>query len=201
MTLPLAAPLLFLVSAVLGRGPAPSTDVTAVFAGGCYWGTEYVFEHVKGVHYVMSGFARSAITGGPADLPQPVEAVRIDYDPAVVSYKQLLEIFFLVAHDPTSWEKQGPDAGHEYRAVVFSVYPTDMGTAREYMAALAKSKKFAKPIVTQLRALDHFTPADASQQDYSFHHLNDGYVVTNDIPKLARLKKEFPALYTDTRAP
>jgi peptide-methionine (S)-S-oxide reductase len=193
----------FLTLAFLGFSApsAPRADATAVFAGGCYWGTEHVFEHVKGVHYVMSGFARSAATGTPADLPKPVEAVRIDYDPAVVSYKQLLEIFFLVAHDPTSWEKQGPDAGPEYRAVVFSVFPTDMGTAKEYMAALTKSKKFAKPIVTQLRALDHFTPADASQQDYSFHHLTDGYVVTNDIPKLARLKKEFPALYTDTRAP
>ena len=180
---------------------APRADVTAVFAGGCFWGTEYVFEHVKGVHYVMSGFARSAATGTPADLPKPVEAVRIDYDPAVVSYKQLLEIFFLVAHDPTSWQKQGPDEGPEYRAVVFSVFPTDMATAKAYMDALAKSKKFSKPIVTQLRALDHFTPAEAFHQDYSDRHLTDGYVVANDIPKLARLKKEFPALYTDTRAP
>jgi methionine-S-sulfoxide reductase len=139
MTNLLLGPLLLALSA--GSGEA-----TAVFAGGCFWGTEYVFEHVKGVHYVMSGFARDKATGTPADLPQPVEAVRIDYDPAVVSYKQLLEVFFLVAHDPTSWDRQGPDAGPEYRAVVFALYPGDAGTAKEYLATLAKSKKFSKPI-------------------------------------------------------
>ncbi len=182
-------------------GGSRRAEATAVFAGGCFWGVEYVFEHVRGVHYVMSGFARDKATGTPADLPQPVEAVRIDYDPAVVSYQQLLEVFFLVAHDPTSWDRQGPDAGPEYRAVVFALFPGDAGTAKEYLAALVKSKRFSKPIVTQLRNLDHFTPAEAFHQDYSDRHLTDGYVVQNDIPKLARLKKDFPALYTDQRAP
>lgn len=172
-----------------------------MFAGGCFWGTEYVFEHVRGVHFVMSGFARDKATGSAADLPQPVEAVRIDYDPDVVSYKQLLEVFFLVAHDPTSRDRQGPDAGPEYRAVVFALYPGDAGTAKEYMAALVSSKRFSRPIVTELRTLDHFTPAEAFHQDYSSRHLTDGYVVQNDIPKLERLKKEFPRLYQEQRAP
>jgi peptide-methionine (S)-S-oxide reductase len=176
-------------------------EATAVFAGGRFWGTEYVFEHVRGVHYVMSGFARSQVTGTPADLPKPVEGVRVDYDPAIVSYKQLLEVFFLVAHDPTSLDRQGPDAGPESRAVAFTLFPGDEDAAREYLAALVKSKRFSKPIVTQLRKLDHFTPADATQQDYVFRHMTDAYVVQNDIPRLAALKKAFPALYTEQRAP
>lgn len=167
---------------------------TAVFAGGCFWGVEYVFEHVRGVHYVMSGFARDKVT-------EPVEAVRIDYDPAVVTYQQLLEVFFLVAHDPTSLDRQGPDAGPQYRAVVFALFPGDSATAKTYIGALANLKRFSRPIVTQLRALEHFTPADASHQDYGSRHLTDAYVVKNDIPKLERLKREFPALYQEQRVP
>ena len=176
-------------------------EATAVFAGGCFWGTEYVFEHIRGVRYVMSGFARDPATGTMAGLPQPVEAVRIDYDPDIVSYQQLLDVLFLVAHDPTSRDRQGPDVGAEYRAVVFSVYPGDAAVAKEYLAALVKSKRFSRPIVTELRALDHFTPAEAYHQDYSSRHLTDGYVVQNDIPKLERLKKEFPKLYQEQKAP
>ncbi len=186
---------------VFSQAQANPHESTALFAGGRYWGIEYVFEHVRGVHYAMSGLARSPATGSPADLPKPVQAVRVDYDPTVVSYKQLLAVFFMVAHDPTSLDRQGPDAGSEYRAVVFPVYPGDSTTAAEYMAALNKSRRLPRPIVTQLRSMEHFTPADPSQQDYAFSHPADPYVVQNDIPLLARLKKQFPALYTEQRAP
>lgn len=186
---------------VSSQAPANSHESTALFAGGRYWGIEYVFEHVRGVHYAMSGLARGPVTGSPADLPKPVQAVRVDYDPAVVTYQQLLAIFFTVAHDPTSVDRQGPDAGPEYRAVVFPVFPGDSAKAAEYMATLTKSGRFSRPIATQLRKLEHFTPAEPSQQDYSFRHPADPYVVQNDIPRLARLKKQFPALYTEQRAP
>ena len=183
-----------------GSTPAPH-GATAVFAGGCFWGTEYVFEHVRGVAGVVSGFAREPATGTPAGLPQPVEAVHVTYNADQVSYQQLLEIFFAVAHDPTTMDRQGPDSGPEYRAVVFAQGGTQVMAALSYVASLRESKKFSAPIVTQIKTLDGFTAAPAEHQDYSFRHLTDAYVVQNDIPKLERLKREFPALYQETRAP
>ncbi len=179
----------------------PLLVTSAVFAGGCFWGTEYVFEHVRGVRSVTSGFARDRVTGTAADLPQAVEAVRIVYDPAVISYKQLLEIFFTVAHDPTSRDRQGPDVGPEYRAVIFVYSSVEAAAAKEYVAELRSAKQFARPIVTELRVLDRFTVAGAFHQDYSARNLTDGYVVQNDLPKLERLRKVFPGLYQEQRAP
>jgi peptide-methionine (S)-S-oxide reductase len=190
-----------LMAMALALAATPGHESTAVLAGGCFWGVEYVFEHVRGVHSVVSGFARDPATGTPAGLPQAVEAVQIVYDADVVSYKQLLEVFFAVAHDPTSRDRQGPDAGPEYRAVVFAQSSSDAMAALEYVGMLNASKKLSGPVVTEIRSLEEFTAAGAFHQDYSVRHLTDGYVVTNDIPKLARLKKEFPALYTDQRAP
>lgn len=192
-----------LIAWFLGIGTVPErrAEASAVLAGGCFWGTEYVFEHVRGVRSVTSGFARDRVTGTPADLPQAVEAVRIVYDPTEISYRQLLEIFFTVAHDPTSRDRQGPDAGPEYRAVVFVQPPVEAAAAKDYMAELRSSKKFARPIVTELRVLDRFTVAGAFHQDYSSRHLTDGYVVQNDLPKLEHLKREFPARYQESRVP
>lgn len=184
-----------------GSTPAPRHGATAVFAGGCFWGTEFVFEHVRGVEMVVSGFARDPATGTAAGLPRPVEAVHVTYNADMVSYQQLLEIFFTVAHDPTTMDRQGPDAGPEYRAVVFAQGPIQAMAALQYISSLTASKKFSAPIVTQIKALDGFTAAEAIHQDYSFRHLTDGYVVQNDIPKLERLRKEFPALYRETRVP
>jgi peptide-methionine (S)-S-oxide reductase len=194
---------LLLLAAALGLVPghARSPESTAVLAGGCFWGVEYVFEHVRGVHSVTSGFARDQAVEGKPGLPAAVEAVKIVYDPAVVSYQQLLDVFFQVAHDPTSRDRQGPDVGLEYRAVVFTQNPAEASTAGGYVVDLGNSKRYTRPVVTEVRALGRFAEAEAFHQDYSFHHLTDGYVVQNDIPKLARLKKELPALYTDQRAP
>jgi len=166
-----------------------------VFAGGCFWGVEYVFEHVRGVESVVSGFAREP---GSA---QPIEAVYVTYNADMVSYKQLLEVFFAVAHDPTTQDRQGPDIGPEYRAVVFTRSPTEAMAAMEHIADLDASKKLSGPIVTLIRQLDGFTAAEKFHQDYSVRHLTDAYVVQNDVPKLERLKREFPALYQAQRAP
>lgn len=174
----------------------PRATATAVLAGGCYWGTEAVFEHVKGVRSVVSGFATA-----PVGTDVPVESIRIVYDPAVVSYHQLLEVFFLVAHDPTTRDHQGPDEGAEYRAAVFYANPNERDVANAYMEDLAGAKRFSGPIVTELVPLTEFKPVPESQQDYGFKHPKDEYIVINDAPKLVQLKKDFPSLYQDQRAP
>lgn len=198
----LRRPLLLSLGFLLLSGSTPARHgATAVFAGGCFWGTEYVFEHVRGVEAVVSGFARDPATGTPAGLPQPVEAVHITYNADLISYQQLLEIFFAVAHDPTTLDRQGPDAGPEYRAVVFAQGATEVMTVMQYITSLKASKKYSGPIVTQIKALAGFAKAPAEHQDYSVRHLTDAYVVQNDLPKLERLKREFPALYQETRAP
>lgn len=183
-------------------GPFNSrADAVAVLAGGCFWGTEYVFEHVRGVRSVVSGFATDVAKEDKPGLPVAVEAVKIVYDPAVLSYKQLLDVFFQVAHDPTTRDRQGPDEGPEYRAVVFTQNPAEASTAGGYVVDLGTSKRFARPVVTEVRALGQFTVAGTFHQDYSVRHLTDGYVVQNDIPKLEHLKREFPSLYQEKRAP
>jgi peptide-methionine (S)-S-oxide reductase len=172
-------------------GPARQQEAVAVLAGGCYWGTETVFEHVRGVESVTSGFARY----DEAANPVRVEAVRIVYDPAVVSYRQLLEIFFVVAHDPTSRDRQGPDAGPEYRAVVLAQDATERDSARDYVRELTAAQMFTRPIVTEIGRLTAFDPVPEPQQDYAVKHPTDPYIVINDAPKLVRLQQRFPALY------
>ncbi|HEV8195832.1 MAG TPA: peptide-methionine (S)-S-oxide reductase MsrA [Gemmatimonadales bacterium] len=198
-------PVLLALSAAFVMFPTrailPRAEATAVLAGGCFWGTEYVFEHVRGVRSVVSGFARDKVTGTAADLPQAVEAVKIVYDPSVVTYKQLLDVFYRVAHDPTSKDRQGPDEGAEYRAVVFTQSDADAAAVKEYLVGLESATHFSGPIVTEVRALEKFAAAEAYHQDYSSRHLSDGYVVQNDIPKLEHLKHDFPALYQEKRAP
>ena len=176
----------------------PKHEATLVLAGGCFWGVEAVFEHVRGVRAVVSGFAR------PSDAEPgfvPVEAVRVSYDPSSVTPSQLLTIFYTVAHDPTSRDRQGPDVGPEYRAIVF--YQT--GEVRQ--AAVAAAAEFthsaqrARPVVTEIRPLGTFDLAESFHQDYSSRHPNDPYVTINDLPKVAALKHRFPTLYQDQRAP
>ena len=177
--------------------PQPAT---LVLAGGCFWGVEAVFEHVRGVHSVTSGYASY---GSPNEdhSPVPIEAVRITYDPKVITHRQLLEVFFTIAHDPTSRDRQGPDAGPEYRAVVFNASDEEQKASEAYRDELTRQRRFARPIVTEVRRLTDFQIAEPFHQDYASRHPNEPYIVYNDVPKLVRLKQQFPALYQEQRAP
>jgi peptide-methionine (S)-S-oxide reductase len=183
------------------RSTRGEASATTVLAGGCYWGVEAVFEHLQGVQSVTSGFARYEGALPAPGLPVSVEAVRIVYDPSRITYRQLLEVFFLVAHDPTSRDRQGPDAGPEYRAVVLFDSPRERAAAENFVAELDRGRRFSRPIVTEIRALAGFEIAAADQQDYGARHPSDPYIVRNDAPKLINLKRAFPALYRDQRAP
>ncbi len=173
---------------------------TAVFAGGCFWGVEAVFEHVKGVTDVTSGYAGGdaktanykAVSGGETGH---AEAVRVSYDSSQVSYEQLLKIFFSVAHNPTELNRQGPDTGTQYRSAIFYTDENQVRIARAYIAQLDQAKVFKRPIVTQVVALDSYYQAEAYHQDYLAHHPNEPYIVINDQPKVANLRKQFPDLY------
>jgi peptide-methionine (S)-S-oxide reductase len=178
---------------------------TAVFAGGCFWGVEAVFEHVKGVTNVVSGYA-----GGTAANPDyeqvssgatgHAESVKVTYDPAVVSYSKLLEVFFAVAHDPTQLNRQGPDVGTQYRSAIFTANVDQERAAAAFIAQLTKAHKYAKPIVTQVAPLKTFYTAEAYHQDYLRGHLTQPYIVYNDLPKLDELKQQFPALWVEPTA-
>jgi peptide-methionine (S)-S-oxide reductase len=163
--------------------PPPAVAEQAVFAGGCYWGVEAVFEHVRGVSAATSGFVDG------------VESVVVEYDPSAVTYRQLLEVFFRVAHDPTSRDRQGPDAGPEYRAIVFHRTAAQRSEAEAYMEELRRSSVFSGPIVTELKSLGSFTPAPPDQQDYAARNPAQPYIVINDLPKLEHLRQQFPQLY------
>lgn len=174
----------------------------AVFAGGCFWGVQAVFQHVNGVLSATSGYsggdAGSAryetVSGGRSGH---AEAVRVVYDPAKVSYGQLLKVFFSVAHDPTQLNRQGPDHGPQYRSAVFTNGAEQEKIVRAYVAQLDQAKAYPARIVTQVAPLATFYPAEAYHQDYLRLHPNQPYIVINDLPKLAALKREFATLYRD----
>jgi peptide-methionine (S)-S-oxide reductase len=175
---------------------------TAVLAGGCFWGVEAVFEHVKGVTDVKSGYS-----GGPAGAAQygkvstgqtgHAESVRITYDPSQISYGQLLKVFFSVAHDPTELNRQGPDTGTQYRSAIFYSNEEQKRIAEAYINQLDKAKVFTRPIVTQVASLESFHEAEDYHQDYLANHPDERYIVINDLPKLENLRKQLPALYKD----
>jgi peptide-methionine (S)-S-oxide reductase len=175
------------------------TQQTAVFAGGCFWGVDAVFKHVKGVDRVVSGYA-----GGGASTAQyetvstgttgHAESVEVTYDPSRVSYNDLLEVFF-AAHDPTELNRQGPDEGTQYRSAVFYTTADQKKAADAYIAKLDRAKAYSDPIVTQVVALKGFYPAEAYHQDYLEQHPDNPYIVINDLPKLALLREKFPQLY------
>jgi peptide-methionine (S)-S-oxide reductase len=174
---------------------------TAVVAGGCFWGIQAVFEHVKGVISATSGYA-----GGGAKTAQyemvstgetgHAESVKIVYDASQITYGQLLRVFFSVAHDPTQLNRQGPDVGNQYRSAVFYANDEQKHIAEAYIAQLAESKIFPRPIVTQVVPFKAFYPAEDYHQDYAAHHPENPYIVYNDAPKLAHLQQQFPDLYT-----
>ncbi len=178
---------------------SPSED-TAVFAGGCFWGVEAVFEHVKGVKSAVSGYAGGNV-GNPSYEQVSTgdtghaESVQVIYDPSQVSYGKLLQIFFSVAHDPTQLNRQGPDHGTQYRSAIFYNTPQQQQVAASYIKQLTTAKTFSRPIVTQVAKLRAFYPAEAYHQDYLVHHPNQLYIVINDQPKVAALKKQFPTEY------
>lgn len=185
-----------------GTRPALAADQTAVFAGGCFWGVEAVFEHVKGVKSVVSGYSGGTkgsanyedVSSGETDH---AESVKIIFDPAKVSYEQLLFIFFSVAHDPTELDRQGPDHGRQYRSVVFYLDQTQKKAAIDFIKAIDGSKALPKKIVTEVVLFKAFYDAEEYHQDYMKKNPDDRYIVINDKPKVEALKAKFPALYVE----
>jgi peptide-methionine (S)-S-oxide reductase len=181
---------------------APSkSQQTAVFAGGCFWGIQAVFQHVKGVIKATSGYSGGEKKTAEYELVSTgetghAESVQVVFDPSQITYGQLLRVFFSVAHDPTQLNRQGPDSGTQYRSVVFYASDEQKHVAEAYIAQLDKAKVFPSPIVTQVVPLKAFYPAEAYHQDYAEHHPNQPYIVYNDAPKVEHLRQEFPGLYT-----
>ena len=176
-----------------GSMVAPRGSDVAVLAGGCYWGVESVFRHVRGVTSVTSGFAMP-VPATPNERPGPAEAVRLEYNPSQISYHKILEIFFTVVHDPTQVNRQGPDVGPEYRSMIFTA-PPQQAAARAFIDSLTAAHVYTRPIATRIAALESFEPADPSQQNYAETHPNSRYVVINDVPKLKALAERFPSVY------
>lgn len=184
----------------LDPAPAAAGDQVAVFAGGCFWGVQAVFEHVRGVRQVWAGYA-----GGSADTARyfrvadgdtgHAESVKVVYDPAQVSYGTLLKVFFSVAHDPTQLNRQGPDHGTQYRSEIFTTSPQQRRVAMAYLRQLREAGAFERPIVTKVEPLPAFYMAEGYHQDYYRTHPNDPYIVINDAPKVAALKRLMPQLY------
>jgi peptide-methionine (S)-S-oxide reductase len=179
---------------------ASAAEDTAVFAGGCFWGVEAVFDHVKGVKRAISGYAGGQIQNPSYEQVSTgdtgyAESVEVIYDPSVVSYGKLLQIFFSVAHDPTQLNRQGPDHGTQYRSAIFYRNPQQQEVAESYIKQLTTAKTFSQPIVTQVAKLPAFYAAEEYHQNYLEQHPNQAYIVINDKPKLAALKKQFPDIY------
>jgi len=190
---PVAAPAFDAVS-------ASAPEDTAVFAGGCFWGIEAVFGHVKGVKSAVSGYAGGNVANPSYEQVSSgdtghAESVQVIYDPSQVSYGKLLQIFFSVAHDPTQLNRQGPDHGTQYRSAIFYNTPQQQQVAESYIKQLTAAKTFSRPIVTQVSKLNGFYRAEEYHQNYLAQHPNQLYIVINDKPKVAALKKEFPDIY------
>jgi peptide-methionine (S)-S-oxide reductase len=192
--------------------PAPAADATpaathgeesVVFAGGCFWGIQAVFQHIKGVVSATSGYS-----GGDAKTAEyetvstgrtgHAESVKVVYDPSQVTYGQLLHVFFSVAHDPTELNRQGPDEGSQYRSVVFYTTPDQLRVTRAYIEQLDKARVFKHAIVTQVVPLKAFYPAEAYHQNYATLHPDSMYIRFNDAPKVENLKQVFPQVYRES---
>jgi peptide-methionine (S)-S-oxide reductase len=181
---------------------ATATEQTVVFAGGCFWGMEGVFEHLQGVSEVFTGYA-----GGSAETAHyeavsvgataHAEAVQITYDPAQISYGQLLKVYFAVAHDPTQLNRQGPDIGSQYRSAIFFANDEQKQVAQAYIEQLNQTQVFDRPIVTELAPLEQFYAAEDYHQDFIARNPYNPYVVVHDLPQIARLQEQFPELYQE----
>lgn len=181
----------------------PTTEAqTAVFAGGCFWGMEGVFEHLQGVSEVYTGYAGGSVESAhyeevSSGATAHAESVKITYDPSQISYGQLLKIYFAVAHDPTQLNRQGPDEGMQYRSAIFFANDEQKQVAQTYIAQLNKAQLFERPIVTQLNPLERFYVAEDYHQDYIERNPYNPYVVLHDLPQIARLQQQFPKLYRE----
>jgi len=182
---------------------AQSQRQTAVLAGGCFWGIQNLFEHVNGVTRVVAGYA-----GGRAETANyeavgsettgHAESVQITFDPAVVTYEKLLDVFFTVGHDPTELNRQGPDVGTSYRSAVFYMNDEQQRVAQAVIARLTASHAYSRPIVTQVAPFSGFYRAEEYHQDFATHHPTYPYIVINDLPKVDHLRAKFPALYRES---
>ena len=193
------------------KAPAPTVDMpsakaekagpeTAVFAGGCFWGVQGVFQHVKGVTSAVSGYSGGAQKTASYEAVSTgstghAESVRVVYDPSQVSYGKLLQIYFSVVADPTTLNAQGPDEGTQYRSDLFALTPEQAKVARDYIAQLGHEHAFAKPIVTKVSNFKAFYPAEVYHQDYLTLHPDNPYIAENDLPKVQALKALFPDAY------
>lgn len=205
----LLATVTFAYGASRAMVPKAATDIststvkgkqTAVLSGGCFWGMEAVFEHLKGVSDVVSGFSGGSATTAnyevvSSGLTGHAESVKITYDPSQISYSQLLKIYFLVAHDPTQSNRQGPDSGTQYRSVIFFANEEQKRIAQTYIDQLNKEHIFQKQIVTQVVPLKGFYKAAEYHQHFIDRNPNYPYVVVNDLPKLTQLQAQFPNIY------
>jgi peptide-methionine (S)-S-oxide reductase len=205
----LAAVAMFVAGSVLSAANLPNPTVdqnqpaqkseTAVFAGGCFWGVEAVFDDVKGVSDAVSGYAGGSKANAHYELVSTgttghAESVQVTFDPSKISYGQLLKIYFSVAHDPTQLNRQGPDVGTQYRSEIFYVNDEQKRIAEAYIQQLDAAKVFPKPIVTKVAPLQGFYPAEQYHQDFVAHNPHQPYVFINDLPKLAHLREQFPEL-------
>jgi peptide-methionine (S)-S-oxide reductase len=192
--------------------PAPALDTpaaeatglqTAVLAGGCFWGLQGMFEHVNGVTKVVAGYSGGTRETAHYEMVGTertghAESVEITFDPKRISYGQLLRLYFAVAHDPTELNRQGPDSGPSYRSEIFFSSSTQERIARAYVEQLTKGKVFSGPIVTRIEPLKGFYPAEEYHQDFLIHNPTYPYIVRNDLPKIAALKKVYPEVYRET---
>jgi len=179
---------------------ATSVTQTAVLAGGCFWGVQAVFQHIKGVQKATSGYSGGSSSTAEYETVSTgrtghAESVEITFDPAQITYGQLLKVFFSVAHDPTQLNRQGPDFGTQYRSVIFYANEEQKRIAGSYISQLQQAQSFRRPIVTQVVPLKAFYAAESYHQNYAALHPNNPYIAFNDAPKVDRLRKQFPDLY------
>jgi len=180
--------------------PGPATSATGVFAGGCFWGVQGVFQHVKGVSNAASGYAGGAPSAahyGTVSRGRTghAESVEVTYDPRQITYGRLLQVFFSVAHDPTQLNRQGPDVGSQYRSAVFPTSDEQARIAKAYIAQLTDARAFDAAIVTTIEPGHVFYAAEAYHQDYLTRHPDEAYIAINDLPKIRHLERSFPVLY------
>jgi peptide-methionine (S)-S-oxide reductase len=197
--------VLLAAGATVGRptlAAAAPPEETVVFAGGCFWGVQGVFQRVKGVTRAVSGYAGGSAASAQYEAVSRgttghAESVEVTFDPARISYAELLQVFFTVAHDPTQLNRQGPDVGPQYRSAIFYATATQKSSAQAHIDQLTAARAFPRAIVTQVVPLAGFYAAEAYHQDYLNRHPDDPYIVFHDWPKIESLRKKFPSLYVE----
>jgi peptide-methionine (S)-S-oxide reductase len=198
-----ALPLVAVPAHPRDSAPVPANQEVVVLSGGCFWGIQAVFEHVRGVTGAVSGYTGGAARTASYDEVSTgttghAESVRVTFDPSQISFGEILHVFFAVAHDPTELDRQGPDDGSQYRSAIWYTSPEQQRVATAYIAQLTTATTFRRPIVTQVSPLQGFYPAESYHQDYAEHHPDAAYIAINDRPKVDHLRTLLPALYRET---